>query len=337
MSSVETASALHEPSRSHQIFSSQSFWLFIALIAICIVFSVLQPGTFSSVQNVRNIAMDTAVLLLITVGMTYVIITGGIDLSVGSVLVFSQITAAMVMGALGEENLGLIVVAGIFTAIVSGLAWGIINGLMITRMGVPPLIATLGTLGAAQGVAMLLTNGVNLTSVPTQIVVGLGNGRFLGQVPYLVIVSGVITLIAGLFLAKARFGRHTHAIGSNPKAARRAGINVDRHLVMIYALSGGLSGAAGFLSLARFGATTIGGHGTDNLNAVAAAVIGGVSLFGGIGTILGGVIGAFIPTILQSGLILSSVQPFWQQIVVAIVLVCAVYVDQLRRKRRPSR
>ena len=144
-------------------------------------------------------------------------------------------------------------------------------------------------------------------------------------------------LTVGIVLALTRFGRHTYAIGSNEEAARRAGINVDRHLIKVYALQGILAGLAGFLSLARFSTTTIGGHDTDNLQSIAAVVIGGTSLFGGIGTMLGTVFGVFIPAVLNNGFIIVGVQAFWQEIAVGAVLIGAVYLDQLRRRSQDQR
>jgi ribose transport system permease protein len=168
--------------------------------------------------------------------------------------------------------------------------------------------------------------------VPFTLVDTIGTGRLFGQIPWLVVIAAVVAVIFGVILAATRFGRHTYAIGSNVEAALRAGINVDRHLVKIYALSGFLAGLAGFLSLARFSTTTIGGHSTDNLQAIAAVVLGGTSLFGGLGTIAGTVIGVFIPVVLQNGFVITGVKPFWQQVAVGAVLILAVYLDQLRRR-----
>jgi ribose transport system permease protein len=148
-----------------------------------------------------------------------------------------------------------------------------------------------------------------------------------------VIIAAVVALIGAIVLAQTRFGRYTYAIGSNEEAVRRSGVNVDRHLIKVYALAGMLAGLAGFLSLARFGTTTIGGHSTDNLDAIAAIVIGGTSLFGGVGTIVGTVIGVFIPAVLRNGFVIVGVQPFWQQVAVGAVLIAAVYFDQVRRTR----
>ena len=153
-------------------------------------------------------------------------------------------------------------------------------------------------------------------------------------VPWLVVVAFGTTLVFGLLLAYTRFGRYTYAVGSNAEAVRRAGIRVDRHLVKVYALAGLLAGIAGVMSLAFFHTTTIAGHGYDNLNVITAVVMGGTSLFGGRGSIVGTVIGVFIPAVLGSGLVILGVQTYWQSVAVGAVLVAAVYVDQLRRRSR---
>jgi ribose transport system permease protein len=169
--------------------------------------------------------------------------------------------------------------------------------------------------------------------VPFKLIETIGSGRLFGEIPYLVIIAAVVAIIGAIVLAQTRFGRYTYAIGSNQEGARRAGVNVDLHLIKVYALGGTLAGLAGYLSLARFGTTSIGGHSTDNLDAIAAIVIGGTSLFGGVGTILGTIVGVFIPAVLRNGFVIVGVQPFWQQVAVGAVLIAAVYFDQLRRSR----
>jgi ribose transport system permease protein len=305
--------------------------IFLILVAMIVVFSALQFDSFATVDNVRNVCTDASVLLVLSVGMTYVIITSGIDLSVGAVLVFSGVIAARLMNAVGGNGWGTIIV-GIAGALAAGLAWGMLNGVLITRLRVPPLIVTLGSLGMAQGAALLITGGTDERNVPTKLVDTIGTGRLFNQVPYIVIIAVAVALVFGVILRMTRFGRYTYAVGSNADAPRRAGIAVDRHLVKVYALAGTLAGLAGFLSLARFSTTTLGGHSTDNLNAIAAVVLGGTSLFGGIGTIGGTVVGVFIPAVLQNGFVITGVQPFWQQVAVGAVLIVAVYLDQLRRR-----
>ena len=317
--------------RWQRIALGSSTSIFLILIAMIVVFSFLEFDSFATVDNVRNVASDASVLLVLAVGMTYVIITAGIDLSIGSVLVFSGVIAARLMNEVGGNGWGTLLI-GLVAAIVSGFAWGILNGVVITKLRVPPLIVTLGSLGMAQGAALLITGGTDERSVPTKLVDTIGTGRLFGQVPYLVIIAAAVALVFGAILRLTRFGRYTYAVGSNVEAPRRAGIAVDRHLIKVYALAGTLAGLAGFLSLARFATTTIGGHSTDNLNAIAAVVLGGTSLFGGIGTIGGTVVGVFIPAVLANGFVITGVQPFWQQVAVGAVLIVAVYLDQLRRR-----
>jgi ribose transport system permease protein len=316
--------------------TGSSTWIGLILAALILAFSVLEYDSFVSASNARNVATDAAVLLVLVVGMTYVIITAGIDLSVGAVLVFSGVVSVKLMNGVGGEGWGTILL-GLAAALASGLAWGGLNGLLVAKARIPPLIVTLGTLGMSLGAALLITGGVDERDVPFKLVSTIGTGRLFNQIPYLVIIALAVALALGIVLAATRFGRHTYAIGSNEEAARRAGIAVDRHLIKVYALAGTLSGLAGFLSLARFSTTTIGGHDIDNLAAIAAVVIGGTSLFGGTGTMLGSVFGVFIPAVLQNGFVIVGVQPFWQQVAVGAVLIGAVYLDQLRRHSQHQR
>jgi ribose transport system permease protein len=203
---------------------------------------------------------------------------------------------------------------------------------LIAKAKVPPLIVTLGTLGAALGLAQVITGGVDIREVPEVLADTIGYGNIPGTtVPIISAIALVFLLVFGVLLHKTRFGLHTYAVGSNEEAARRVGVKVDRQLIIIYALSGGLAGVAGILSLAQYSTTAIAGQSATNLNVIAAVVIGGTSLFGGIGTIFGTVVGLFIPAILQNGFVIVGVQPFWQQVAVGVVLVAAVYIDQRRR------
>jgi ribose transport system permease protein len=313
--------------------AGSNVWIFLILGGICLVFALLSFDAFASTSNIRNITVDAAVLLVLAVGSTFVIITAGIDLSVGSVLVFSGVVSAKLMEAVGGESTGVILL-GLVAALGSGFAWGLFNGVVIAKLKVPALIVTLGSFGAALGFAQLITDGVDVRDVPFPLVESVGTGLLFDQIPYLVLIAGGVALFFAIVLALTRFGRHTYAVGSNEEAARRAGINVDLHLIKIYALAGTLSGLAGFMSLARFATTTIAGHSTDNLQAIAAVVIGGTSLFGGIGTMAGTVAGVFIPAVLENGFVIQGVQPFWQEVAVGGVLILAVYLDQLRRRAR---
>ena len=187
-------------------------------------------------------------------------------------------------------------------------------------------------MGAALGLSYLITDGNDVRTVP-QTLIAIGTGSLFG-VPWLVLISAVLTLLGIISLHMTRFGRHTFLVGSNPEAARRAGINVDNHLLKLYALSGLLAGIAAMLSLGRFSTTTLEGHGTDPLEAITAVVLGGTSLSGGSGTIIGTVIGVFIPAVLANGFIIMGVAPFWQMVVIGFVVIAAVYADQLKRQGR---
>jgi ribose transport system permease protein len=308
-----------------------SAFIFLILAGLMIAFSILEGTAFLSGENFLNIAVDASELLLLAVGVTFVIITAGIDLSVGSVLVFAGVVSAKAMNGMDGDGAGVILV-GLLVALAAGLGWGVLNGILVTKAHVPPLIVTLGTLGMALGLSLIITNGVDIREVPPKLVTGIGVGRAFGEIPWLVVIAAGVAVFFGVLLHATRFGRHTYAIGSNEEAARRAGIAVDRHLIAVYGISGLLSGLAGFLSLARFATTTIGGHATDNLQAIAAVVLGGTSLFGGIGTVLGTVVGVFIPAVLQNGFVITGVEPFWRDVAVGAVLIAAVYLDQLRRR-----
>jgi ribose transport system permease protein len=319
--------------RVRAVSKTNAFWILAALILVIVAFSIFRPNSFATPANARNITLDAASLLILACGQTFVMITAGIDLSVGSVLIFSSVVSAKIMMTMGGSDAEMpAIVAGFVVALLGGLFWGLLNGLIIAYGRVPPLIATLGTLGMALGSAQLLTNGVDVREVPIKLNDTLGNGTLFG-IPWIVIVAAVVIVIAGLALGFTRFGRYTHAIGSNLEASRRAGIDVSAHLLKVYGLAGLLAGLAGFLNVARFATTTIAGHTTDNLSAIAGTVIGGTSPFGGVGTMFGTVIGVFIPAVLQNGFVVAGVQPFWQTVAVGAVLVIAVYFDLKRRAK----
>jgi len=330
-------------------FLSSSFTLLI-LLALVAIFAVLQGTRFLNLSNAQDIALNASQLLLLTVGVTFVIITAGIDLSVGAVLVFSAVIAAKTMiwlsgtpeqvRAYEFPNQAVGIPLGLLAGVVAGTAWGLVNGLLVTRLRLPSFIVTLGTLGMALGAARLITGGTTVPNVPPAVQQEIGLRPLIGfhlgdafiRVTPPLVVTTLVVVAAAVTLSRTRFGRYTYAIGSNAAAARRAGINVDRHLLKIYSLSGFLAGVAGGFDLLRFGTASVGTHDSDNLAAISAAVIGGTSLFGGLGTIAGSVIGAFIPAVLRNGLVISRVQPFWQDVLIGAILILAVFLDQRRRR-----
>jgi ribose transport system permease protein len=234
------------------------------------------------------------------------------------------------MAAFGGQGWRTVLV-GVLAGCASGLAWGLLNGFLIAKARVPALVVTLGSLSAALGFAQIITKGLDLRDAPKTLVDKIGFGNVIGQVPTLSVIAGVVVLVGIILLHRTRFGLYTYAVGSNAEAGRRVGLKVDRHLIKVYAFSGTLAGFAGILNLGFFQSTTIGGQSNTALNVIAGVAIGGTSLFGGVGSVFGTVIGLFIPIVLQNGFIQINVQPFWQQVVVGAVLVTVVYIDQVRR------
>jgi ribose transport system permease protein len=311
----------------------RDLWIGGVLLALVIGFSVDSPY-FLTRANWLNTSSTGIEVLLLAVGETFVICSGGIDLSVGAVLGLTGTAGAWVMthGVPGASGAAVGAVAlGFAAAIVLGAAFGLVNGFLVAWAGIPPFVVTLGTLGIATGFSYLLNNGQEISAIGS--VVTFGNTNLGGWVPVPVLITAVIAAWCGLLLAKTRFGAYTLSIGDNREAVIRAGINDRRYLLEIYALSGLLAGVAGVLVMARLGAGSPDSGATDNLNAIAAVVIGGASLFGGRGTIIGSVIGTGIISVLLTGLILVNVPPFWQEVVVGVVLIAAVYIDQLRNRK----
>ncbi len=324
------------------LLSRATFWVIVILAVLVTFFAITQTDKFFSAYNIRALAANASVLIVLSIAQTYVLITKGIDLSVGSVLVFSSIISGKFMLAVSGSDSSTyggitlswpLILVGALIGILSGALWGVFNGIIIAYTRVPALIVTLGSFGMALGFAEIISGGMDIRGVPSSLVKNIGNGSILG-IPVLVIIALVLAAVAGFYLQQTRFGRRTFAVGSNLEAARRAGVPVKSHLVKVYLLAGCLAGIAGFLSMAQFGTTTIGGHSIDNLNTIAAAVIGGTSLFGGVGTVIGTVIGVFIPAVLQNGFVIMGIEPFWQEVVVGIILIGAVYIDTERRRRR---
>jgi ribose transport system permease protein len=310
-------------------------WTIIALILIMAFFEIKRPTEFLTATNLSLVAENAAPYLVMAVGQTFVILTAGIDLSVGSVLILSSVVSDEYYVHHGGGAGGwLTVIIGMVIGIAVAAAWGSLQGFLVSKAKIPPLIATLGGYGAAFGLTYLISS-TDLPAPPGPLNQTIGIGSVAG-VPWMIVISFAITLVFGLVLAYTRFGRYTYAIGSNPEAGRRAGIAVDRHLIKVYALAGALSGVAGILSLAFNSGTTITGHASDNLTVITGVVLGGASLFGGRGSMLGTFIGIFIPQVLNSGLEIMQVNEYWQWVAVGAVLVAAVYLDQFRRRLQDS-
>jgi ribose transport system permease protein len=307
------------------------------LAAIVALFMAWQPDHFATIENLRNLLANSSILTVLAMATTFVIIAGQIDLSIGGIIAFAEMATALTFRSLGGTAGGAgALVAGLGVALGSGLGWGGLNGVLVTRLKLPPFVATLATLGIAQGAAYVLNDGSDLATVPISLNTHVGLDNLAG-VPVLVWLAAAITLLATYILRRTRYGRHTYAIGSDAVAAERAGIEVRRHVVTIYAIGGMAYGLAAYLNLALYSTTAVAGHASDALNAITAVALGGASLFGGIGTTLGSLIGVFIPGVLQNGLVIASVQPFYAEMGTGVALVLALYADRLRRSRDASR
>lgn len=311
-------------------------WWTLGILIILIAFFSFSAQGFFSLQNFVSTTVAASTTLILAIAETFVIITGGIDLSVGAILGLSGMVAGWVMEQLLPAGPIVSLIVGILAGILCGVVLGFVNGFVITRLEVTPFIATLGMLGVATGFTFLITNGSDIVNLPSQLG-AIGNTvlfHFLA-IPFLVTI--VLIVIAAYFLKQTRFGRYTYAIGSNAEGTRRAGINVKNHLMKIYTLSGLLSGIAGVLILARLvSGSPLEGQ-NDELNAIAAVVIGGASLFGGRGSVVASMIGGFIISVLVVGLVILGVQPYWQTVSIGVIIILAVYVDQRRYRNRVLR
>ena len=309
-------------------------WIFLALLLV--IFEswaryIYHASFILNPFNIQSIAVFTVSPLLLALGQTFVVISGGIDLSVGFTMGFAAVIVSQVINrtapSLGE---GGSFIVGCLLAIAFSFIPGLINGLLIALLRVPPFIGTLGMYGVARGTAYLLAGG---TTVPVTngFLNFLGNGTILGF-PVVVLVTILLVVLMQYFLTQQKFGQHVYAIGGNRQAAVRAGINVPRNTIAIYILSSLCAAVGGILYTARFSAGAAQAGEPLLLDSIAAVVIGGASLFGGSGTIVGTVIGALIIAVIQYGLVFVNVEPFWQFVAVGVVIVISVLVDQSQRR-----
>ncbi|MCH1883922.1 ABC transporter permease [Agrococcus sp. ARC_14] len=304
----------------------------LVLLLIIVIIGLVAPN-FISKASWLALSQTATVVALLAIGQTFVIITGGIDLSVGAVMACSAVIGAVVMRTVsadgGDPNLAII--AGLATTLGIGVLAGLINGLVITKLRITPFIVTLGMLSVATGTMNLISGGAEIVGLPPQLG-GIGNTPIAGWFTVPVLITILTAIVAGIVLTQTRFGLRTFAIGSNQGAARRVGIGVEWHIVRVYIFAGFLAAVAGFLLTSRFvSASTMAGTGME-LSSIAAAVIGGASLMGGRGSVLGTMVGALIMSALQIGLIIAGVASFWQTIAIGIITVVAVYGDQIRIK-----
>lgn len=319
----------------------QKFAAFGGLVILVIVFSITSPAFFT-VGNGLTVALQVTSIAILGIGATCVIITGGIDLSVGSILALSGVVAALMV-----KNGGFPVWLGMLIGILVGTLCGFINGIAVTRLRLPPFIATLGMMMVARGVALQIT-GARAVSGLGQGFGVLGNGALfrierIGDdgfpnvifpgIPYPVVLMIVLAIVVSLMLTRTVLGRHIYSVGSNAEAARLSGVNVTRVTLFTYMLSGTMAGLTGCILMSRL----VTGQPNEGimyeLDAIASAVIGGTSLIGGVGTISGTAIGAFVIGIMRNGLNMNGVSAFTQQIIIGLVILVTVWIDQLRNRR----
>lgn len=295
----------------------------IGLVLLCIVITIVTPN-FLSVSNITNVFTQVSVNAIIAIGMTFVILTGGIDLSVGSTLAISSAVGASIVKSTGNVFLAIIVAA------VIGIAVGLINGLLVSKGKLQAFIVTLATMTIFRGATLVFTDGTPISKLP-EAFVKIGNGK-LGFMPIPVIITIIIAIIAVYALSQTRFGRYLYALGGNEDASRLSGINTDKIKTLVYVVSGFASAIAGVIITSRIGSASPNAGTGFELDAIAAVVIGGTSLAGGEGTITGTLIGALIISVLNNGLNLMNVSPFYQSIVKGLVILIAVLLDKKSRK-----
>ncbi len=297
---------------------------FVTLVVLFVALAIASPHFLTS-TNLASVARQTAVINIMSLGMTIIIITGGIDLSAGAMLAMSGVLGAMAMKS------GMSVPAGILIGVLTGLFWGFVNGFLTTRLRIAPFIVTLGAFGVIRGLTLILTGGLPVHPMPPGFAF-LGAGALLGA-PFVVWVVLLCALATHFTLEHTRLGRYAFAIGSNPEAAVYAGVPVAFHTTAVYALGGLLTGLAGMIEASRLmtGQPTA-GNGYE-LQAIAAVVIGGGSLHGGEGSVIGTLIGALIMGLLSNGSDLLGISPYLQQAIIGAVIILAVTVDELRKRR----
>lgn len=295
----------------------------MGLILICIVLTILSPH-FLTLSNFFNISRQAAVITIIAIGETFVILTAGIDLSVGSLVTLTSCAMALVM--INTNN----IILGVAVGIVVGVGVGLINGLLVAKADLPPFIVTLGMLGIAQGVALVITFGRSMFGLPGTFK-WIGQGSLFG-IPAPLILVLILFVIFHVILTYNRLGRYILSLGGNEEATRLSGIDVDLVKISAYVISGFMAAIGGIVLSARINsAHPAAGQGFE-LDAIAAAVIGGTSLMGGEGTIIGTLIGSFMMAVIRNGLNLLNVNSFWQQIVIGLVIIGAVWVDRMRKR-----
>ncbi|MBE7183450.1 MAG: ABC transporter permease [Methylobacterium mesophilicum] len=321
--STETAAAPEAPRKRRNFNVLFGLTLLALLVVLWIVLSIATPS-FASPVNIANLLRQGSMIAILAVGQTFVIITGGIDLSVGAVVGFSTVVTALMI------NAGWPVWLAVATTLLVGIGIGVFHGFGIVKMGLPPFIITLATLTSLRGIGLLMTNG-NSINIQSEAFQTFSRGSFAG-VPNLFWMVILVGVPAYVFLQHTRWGRYLFSVGSNAEAARLSGVSVNRTIYMAYTLSGLCAAFVGVLLASRIGI----GNPTQaegwELQAIASSVIGGTSLFGAVGSVHGPLLGAFILATINNGANLLNVNSFWQRIITGVLIIVIVYFDGLRRR-----
>jgi inositol transport system permease protein len=313
----------------------RKYAIIVILVGMVALLTIMTRGTFLQAQNLINVVRQMSVIAMLAIGLTVVIISTGIDLSVGSIVALSAVVATSLAQAPGATNqmypgLNVPILVPIAAGLAVGAAAGFVNGFLIARFSIAPFIATLGMMTAARGLALIYSDGRPISKLTPEFNF-LGQGAIVG-IPVPIFLLAVVVIGSHLLLNNTRFGRHVYALGGNEQAARVSGINLTRVKIGIYTFSGLLAGLGGMVLAGRIGSGNPQlGTGAE-LDAITAAVIGGTSFSGGIGTVWGTIVGALIIGVLNNGLDLLNVSPFMQQVVKGVIIVVAIIIDE--RKNR---
>jgi ribose transport system permease protein len=322
--------ATRTPTIWNSLLSDTAVWILAIDVILVIIFGFWSPQhTFWSVASLQVIALDSATALILAVGISLLLGAGEIDLSVGAALLLSSVYGGKVILDLSPDGVLVAALVGLAACIAVGAGIGLVNGLIVTQLRVNSLIATLATLGICTGIANLATNGADLSGLPFQLQDNFGI-KSVVNIPLPAFVALGVWAVSWFIFRTTRYGLRMLALGSSRSAAERSGVRVNVQLVVAFMLVGSLAGLAGFIDLTRFATTNLAGHQTDALAAITAAVIGGTSLFGGRVSIGGVLTGTLLAVILQDGLVVVGLSPFYQLIAVGVVLIAAVYLDTRR-------
>ncbi|CAA7601019.1 Branched-chain amino acid transport system / permease component [Acididesulfobacillus acetoxydans] len=303
---------------------AQETGLAIPLVLLICIIGLVNPLFFDP-QNIIDVLRNTSFMFIVAAAMTFVLIAAGLDLSVGSVIAFGGIVGSMVLAA------GAPIFLGILAGVLTGAGIGFINGFVVVKFGIPPLIVTLGMMYAGQGAVLVVTRGTPVYPLPAAFnAIGQGN---LAGIPYVVLIAAVVGIVAHIVLTRTTYGRMVFATGGNAETSRLSGINVNFVNLTVYILTGMAAAFVGMLMASRLASAQPGAGAGWELQVIAAVIIGGTSMFGGSGSILGSLLGVLFMNVVSTGMIMMRISAYWQNLVVGVIIVVAVGIDQYRRRK----